>query len=80
MTNLDSVVICGEFCNWDIDNAIRVEKKPKAKFIIINNMPEGFFKCFSTKSFLGGEVTQRGEDMNNRYMDIFDKTIKIRFN
>lgn len=71
-TSLDSVVICGEFCGWNIDKALRVDRVYKKdvpeKQIHLRNMPKGEYRVFSSKSFVGGEIypTDRRQ-MPNRY-------------
>lgn len=64
---LQSVTVCGEFCKWDIDKAIVVEKNPNAKYIKIDNMPIGEYKVFTCKNFTAAEVYPDGRTMGNRY-------------
>lgn len=67
-TRIKSVVVCGAFCNWDIDKAIYAERKHNQKCINIDNMPTGEYRVFSCKSFLGGEIYPNdGRQMQNRY-------------
>lgn len=67
-TDLDSVVICGEFCGWDINRSIRVDRTKGNKFIAINEMPKGEYRVFSCKNFDCGEVYPTdGRQMPNRY-------------
>ena len=67
-TELKSVVVVGEFCNWDINNAFRVERKPKNKLICVDNMPVGEYRILSCKSYQGGEIYPTdGRQMANRY-------------
>lgn len=65
---LKSVVICGEFCDWNIDRAIRADQVKGNKYIIVDDMPEGEYRVFSCKSFGCGEVYPTdGRQMPNRY-------------
>lgn len=67
-TDLESVVVVGEFCDWDIDKAIKVELQPKRKLLCVQNMPKGEYRVLSCKSYLGGEVYPTdGRQMANRY-------------
>lgn len=67
-TKLNSVVICGEFCDWDINRAIRVNKVKGQKYINVNDMPVGEYRVFTSKSFVGGEVYPTdNRQMCNRY-------------
>lgn len=67
-TALDSVVVCGEFCDWNIDKAIRADRVKGQKFISVNDMPVGEYRVFSSKSFHGGEIYPTdGRQMSNRY-------------
>lgn len=67
-TNLLSVVVVGEFCDWDIDKAIRADRKPSCKLICIDNMPRGEYRVLSCKSYDGGEIyPSDGRQMANRY-------------
>lgn len=69
-TALHSVVIVGEFCGWDIDKAIRVDKKKRNNLIHINDMPKGEYKILSCKSYEGGEIyPTNGRQMPNRYFN-----------
>ena len=54
-TNLSSVVICGEFCNWDIVNSMVVTKEKGKKNIIVEQMPIGQYKVFMCKDFNSSE-------------------------
>lgn len=67
-TSLQSVVIVGEFCGWDVDKAIRAERKNDNKLIHFADMPKGEYRVLSCKSYHGGEVypTDRRQ-MANRY-------------
>lgn len=67
-TNLASIVICGEFCNWNIDKAIVANRVQGQKYININEMPKGEYRVFACKSFLAGEIYPTdGRQMPNRY-------------
>lgn len=69
-TELQSVVVVGEFCGWDIDRALRVEIKPHNKTIIVDNFPQGEYRVLSCRNYSGGEVypTDRRQ-MANRYFN-----------
>lgn len=67
-TKLHSVVVVGEFCNWDVDKAFRVDKKPRNSLIVVDDMPKGEYRILSCKSYHGGEVYPTdGRQMANRY-------------
>lgn len=67
-TSLDSVVVCGEFCDWDMDKSIVLDRKKGSKYLTIEEMPKGEYRVFSCKSFLEGEVYPKdGRQMPNRY-------------
>ena len=67
-TTLDSVVVCGEFCDWNIDKSIVLDRKKGSKYLTIEDMPKGEYRVFSCKSFLGGEVYPKdGRQMSNRF-------------
>lgn len=67
-TSLDSVVVVGQFCNWEVDKAIRADRKAGQKAIVIADMPVGEYRILSCKSFVGGEVYPTdGRQMANRY-------------
>ena len=69
-TDLNSIVIVGEFCDWNIDNAIRVDKKSRNTLIVVDNMPRGEYRVLSCKSFQCGEVYPTdGRQMVNRYFN-----------
>lgn len=69
-TNLLSVVVVGDFCNWDIDKAIRADREPARKLISIEGMPRGEYRVLSCKSYDGGEIYPTdGRQMANRYFD-----------
>ena len=69
-TDLQSVVIVGEFCDWNIDNALRFEKKTKNALICVNDMPKGEYRVLSCKSYQGGEIYPTdGRQMANRYFN-----------
>lgn len=80
-TNLSSVVICGEFCDWDIDKAIRVDRKARAKYINVDNMPVGEYRVFACANFMSGEIYPTdGRQMGNRYFSgEIDETIRCFF-
>jgi hypothetical protein len=69
-TSLKSVVIVGEFCEWDLDKALRVDLKPKNKTIVVDNFPKGEYRVLSCKNYQNGEVypTDRRQ-MQNRYFN-----------
>lgn len=67
-TWLNSVVICGEFCNWDVDKSMVLTRNKRNKYITVNDMPKGEYRVLSCKSFLDGEVYPTdGRQMPNRY-------------
>lgn len=67
-TALDSVVICGEFCDWDINRAVRADRVKGNKLITVSDMPVGEYRVLSCKSFACGEVYPTdGRQMSNRY-------------
>ena len=67
-TSLDSVVVCGEFCDWNIDKALRVDRVNGQKYIIVNDMPKGEYRVLSCENFYYGEVYPKdGRQMSNRY-------------
>lgn len=69
-TPLQSVVIVGEFCGWNLDEAIRVERKAGNKLITVNDMPKGEYRVLSCKSYQGGEIYPTdGRQMANRYFN-----------
>ena len=69
-TNLCSIVVVGEFCGWDVDKAIRCDKKDGCTLIRIENMLEGEYRILSCKSYHGGEVYPTdGRQMSNRYFN-----------
>lgn len=78
-TSLQSVVVVGEFCGWDIDKAMRAELKPGRKFISLE-MPQGEYRVLSCKSYQGGEVYPTdGRQMPNRYFGTHGETITSYF-
>lgn len=67
-TKLNSVVIVGAFCDWNIDEAIRVERKEGNKTICVNDMPKGEYRVLSCKNYQGGEIYPTdGRQFANRY-------------
>lgn len=84
-TSLDSVVICGEFCGWNIDKALRVNRAVKKdkpeKHIIVREMPKGEYRVLSTKSFIGGEIypTDRRQMPNRYFSGEADEVISCYF-
>lgn len=71
-TELKSVVVVGEFCNWNLNDALRADLKKGNKTIVIDNMPEGEYKVLSCKNYYeGSEVfpTDRREKNENRYFN-----------
>ena len=67
-TKLNSVVVVGEFCGWNVDNALRVEIEPKKKFICVEDMPKCEYRVLSCRDFTGGEIYPTdGRQMANRY-------------
>lgn len=82
-TRLHSVVVVGEFCDWDLDKALRVEKLPKNKTIVVDNFEAGEYKVLSCKNYQsGGEVfpTDGREKTENRYFNgLENETIHCYF-
>lgn len=76
-----SVVVVGEFCDWDIEKAKRYDMKPKNKHIVVDDMPKGEYRVLSCKSYLGGEIYPTdGRQMHNRYFNgEYDETITCFF-
>ena len=67
-TDLKSVVVVGDWCDWDIDKAFRADLKPKNALICVNDMPKGEYRVLSCKSYQGGEIYPTdGRQMANRY-------------
>ena len=81
-TELDSVVVCGEFCDWNMDKALRVERAKGGKFINVDNMPIGEYRIFASKSMLSGEIYPTdGRQMHNRYFSgEINEVIRSYFN
>ena len=69
-TTLNSVVVVGEFCEWDLEKALRVDRNPKNKTIVVDNMPKGEYRILSCKNYQCGEIypTDRRQ-MQNRYFN-----------
>lgn len=79
-TNLRSVVLVGEFCGWDVDKAMRVDRKPRHAVICVEGMPKGEYRVLSCKSYHGGEVYPTdGRQMPNRYFGDHTETITSYF-
>ena len=71
-TKLKSVVVVGEFCDWNLDNALRVDLKEGAKAIVVDKFPKGEYKVLSCRSYQnGGEVfpTDGRAKGENRYFN-----------
>lgn len=67
-TRAHSIVLIGEFCDWDMDKAKRYEKKPRNKHIVVDDMQKGEYRVLNCKSYLGGEIYPTdGRQMSNRY-------------
>lgn len=81
-TSLDSVVVCGEFCGWDMGKAVRAERVSNSKYITVADLPRGEYKVFSCASFMGSEkYPTTGRDVPNRYFDgTADELISVFFN
>ena len=78
-TRLSSVVLVGDFCGWDVDKAIRVDRKPERKYISVA-LPEGEYRVLSCKSYHGGEIYPTdGRQMPNRYFGKESETITFYF-
>lgn len=79
-TKLNSVVVVGAFCGWDIDKAKRIDRKKGNALIHIENMPKGEYKVLSCKSLEFGEVYPTdGRPMPSRYFGEIDETINCYF-
>jgi hypothetical protein len=80
-TKLNSVVIVGEFCDWNLDAALRVDLKPQNKTIVVPKMPQGEYRVLSCKNYAGGEVYPTdGRQMQNRYFNgVENETIHCYF-
>lgn len=77
---LRSVTVCGEFCGWDIDKSIVADKKDRAKYIVVDNMPVGEYKVFTCKNFTASETYPSGLVMGNRYFSgVRDEIIDVYF-
>lgn len=71
-TRLKSVVVVGEFCDWNLDNAIRAEIKKGNKTIVVENFPSGEYKVLSCKNYFeGSEIfpTDGRTKTENRYFN-----------
>lgn len=69
-TKLQSVVVVGEFCDWDLDKALRVDKIPKNKSIVVDNFPKGEYRVLSCRNYQGGEIYPTdGRQFANRYFN-----------
>lgn len=67
-TKLNSVVIVGDFCEWDAEKGIRVDRKQRNTLLVVDDMPKGEYRVLSCKSYHGGEVyPSDGRQMANRY-------------
>ena len=67
-TTKSRVEVCGEFCDWKIENSITATKAKGGKFITIDEMPEGEYRVFSEKDFASGEIYPTDKrQMANRY-------------
>lgn len=78
-SKLNSIYICGDFCDWNMEKAIKVEKTNKSKDFMVEYMPTGYYKCFDSKTFFGGEVDIYDNNIKDRHFDGVDTRIKIRF-
>lgn len=70
-SKLKSVVVVGEFCDWNLDNAVRVDLKPHNKTIVVDDFPAGEYRVLSCKNYSeGGEVYPTDyRQMANRYFN-----------
>lgn len=81
-TDLNSVVVVGAFCQWDIERAIRVDRKPGNKTIVIDDFPKGEYRVLCCKSWQHGEVypTDRRQMSNRYFSGLENETIYCYFN
>lgn len=71
-TNLKSVVVVGEFCDWNLDKAVRVDLKKGNKTIVVEDLPQGEYKVMSCKNYSEGcEIfpTDGRNKVENRYFN-----------
>lgn len=57
-TDVSEVFLIGAFCDWDAGRALRAVRKPKARYIVIDDMPEGPYRihCERTCSWPSCEI------------------------
>ena len=71
-TNVKSVVVVGEFCDWNLENALLLNLNSKSKKIVVDNFAEGEYKVLSCKNYYGGEEifpTDGRPKNENRYFN-----------
>lgn len=66
-TDIDEIVVCGEYCNWNLEKATVIKRKPNYKSIIVSNMPKGEYKLLSGRDWANEELDTIGKP--NRYFD-----------
>lgn len=76
-----SLVVVGNFCNWDVTRAKTLERKQGAKYITWVGMPKGEYRVLTCKSYIGGEIYPTdGRQMANRYFGgEVDEIISVYF-
>lgn len=80
-TQYNSVVLCGDFCGWEMDKAMRIDRLDSAKMITVKGMPIGEYRVFACKDYTSGEVyATDGRQMGNRYFSgVRDDIIDVYF-
>lgn len=75
--NLQTAYIIGEFCDWDLDKAMKVTKIKNAKFFTVEDMPVGEYKILTCLSWIGTEICPISKKtIINRYFNgMIDETV-----
>jgi hypothetical protein len=69
-TRLNSIVLVGEYCGWDVNGAVRYDRKKGQKLIHCDYFPKGEYKVLSCKAFGTEEVYPTdGRKMPSRYFN-----------
>ena len=67
-TSANKVCLTGEFCDWNLNNALCIKKAKGNKSIIVKDMPQGEYKVLADKNYSSAEVYPTdGREMPNRY-------------